>query len=70
MFESNWKTELLKAALIMGMVAYEWWAMQPYHKPVMANLWLWMAKVCYWAARRLGAIGIAAESEYYEVVGP
>jgi hypothetical protein len=66
----NWKQELLKAVLLAGVVAYEWYAMQPYHEPLLAKLWLRIARFCYGIARRFGAYGLAAENEYYLAVGP
>jgi len=68
MNNDNWKSELVKAALMTLVVAYEWWAMQPYHEPLLAKFWLWMSKFCYSIARKFGTLGLAAEHEYYMAV--
>jgi hypothetical protein len=65
---SDWKAELFKAAIMCGIVAYEWYAMQPYHEPLIAKFWLWFSRLCYGIARRFGTLGLAAEHEYYLAV--
>jgi hypothetical protein len=60
--------DLLKVAMTVMIVALEWWAIQPYHEPMLARLWLWMMKFCYWMALHLGRLGMRAERGYYECV--
>jgi hypothetical protein len=65
---SDWKTELFKAMLMAGIIAYEWYAMQPYHEPMLPRFWLWLSHLCYTTAKWFGSLGMAAENEYYLTV--
>lgn len=62
------REDVFKAALMLVVVAAEWWAMQPYHEPMLAKLYYWVAKFCYAVAHRLGSLGITFEHAYYEAV--
>lgn len=68
MFGNDWKSELLKAAVMLLVVGAEWWMMQPYHEPLVPRMWLAFARFCYRLAGKLGAMGIAAEYNYYQAV--
>lgn len=68
MFDNDWRIELLKAAAMMVVVATEWWMMQPYHEPILARLWLTMARFCYSVARKFGSLGLAFEHNYFLAV--
>lgn len=63
------KEDLFKAALMLLVIAAEYWAMQPYHEPLLAKLYSVLAKLCYSIARRFGAYGLSFEFAYYESVG-
>lgn len=56
------KLELIRLA---GMVIVLWWTMQPYNEPVLARFYNWVAKLCYWLARKTGTLGLTAEHRYY-----
>lgn len=68
MFGNDWKSEMLKALVMLAVVGAEWWMMQPYHEPLIPRLWLKLASFCYSIARKFGAMGIAAEHAYFEAV--
>jgi hypothetical protein len=62
----DWRVKLLEAGVMLIVVYMEYWAMQPYHEPVTAKIWLWLSKLCYRIARTFGHFGLYAEHEYYE----
>lgn len=62
------KSTLIKAAAMLVLVAAQWWAMQPYHEPMLAKLWQMLAQFCYKTARKFGQLGLAFEFNYYQAV--
>lgn len=62
---SEGKQELIRVLLMTGVVIFEWYAMQPYHEPVMARFWLFIARFCQRIAAILGRMGLTAEHHYY-----
>ena len=62
------KTTLLKALAMLLIVAAKWWAMQPYHEPLLPKLYQLLARLCYGIARRAGIVGLKMEYNYYEAV--
>jgi hypothetical protein len=62
------KVELLKFGLAFVLVMVEYWAMQPYHEPIIAKIWqLWM-RFCQKVAYAFGRAGLVAEHNYYLAV--
>lgn len=68
MFDDDLKTTLIKVGAMLVIVAAEWWAMQPYHEPILGKLWYTLAKYCYRIAERMGRLGLTCEYNYYEVM--
>lgn len=68
MFDSDWRTEMLKAAIMLLVVGFEWWMMQPYHEPLLPRLWLSLARFCYSVARKVGSLGLTFEHAYFEAI--
>jgi len=66
--EDDMKTTLLKALAMLLIVAAEWWAMQPYHEPLLPKLYQLLARLCYRIAGRMGSLGLKMEYNYYEAV--
>lgn len=66
--QQDWRFKLVEAAAMLVVVYAEYWAMQPYHEPVLAKLWFWLARQCYRIAAFFGRLGLLAEHEYYEAV--
>lgn len=64
----DWRLKLIEAGVMLVVVAVEYWAMQPYHKPLLASFWLWLAKLCQRVAGRFGMLGLVAEHNYYEAI--
>lgn len=62
------KVELLKFGLAFTLVMVEYWAMQPYHVPVIAQIWHWWMKFCQWVAYNFGKAALNAEHNYYMAV--
>jgi hypothetical protein len=62
------KSTLIKAAAMLVVVLAEYWVMQPYHEPFLANIWQRMARLCYRIARRFGEMGIRYENNYFEAM--
>jgi hypothetical protein len=62
---SESKNEVLRAAVMITVIAFEWYAMQPYHDPLIARFWEYLARMCRMAAERFGRAAIAAENNYY-----
>lgn len=61
--------DVLRAALMLGVVAAEWWLMQPYHDPVVARFWAFMARLWRELAEFFGWLALDAEQNYYISVG-
>lgn len=64
----DWKSQLLKAAAMLVVVAAEYWAMQPYHPPLLAWLYYYLGRFCYRVAATFGAMGLGFEFKYYTEV--
>lgn len=62
------KSTLVKCAVMLVVVAAEYWAMQPYNEPIMPRVWQFLARLCYKLAYRLGTLGLRCEHEYYEAI--
>jgi len=62
------QSTLIKVAAMLLIVAAQWWAMQPYHEPMLAKLWQVLAQFCYNAARKFGQLGLSFEYNYYQAV--
>jgi hypothetical protein len=62
------KSTIIKALTMLAVVAAEWWMMQPYHEPVLARLWYWLARYCYRLAHGFGSLGLEFEYRYNEVI--
>lgn len=57
--------DFIRAGLMIAVVAIEWWAMQPYHEPVLARIWHALAAFCRAMAERFGWFALHAEHNYY-----
>jgi hypothetical protein len=68
MFDDDVKTTLIKAGIMLVILAAEWWVMQPYHDPILARIWSVLARFCYRVARRFGEMGLHYEFNYYEAM--
>jgi hypothetical protein len=68
MMDDNILATVLKTAALLVVIAAEWWAMQPYHEPMLAKLWQFMARLCYRIAHRFGSLGLTFEHQYYQAV--
>lgn len=62
------KEEALRAGIALAVVLIEWYAMQPYHEPVIARIWLFLARLAQTIARKAGQFGLHAEHNYYIAV--
>jgi hypothetical protein len=60
------KSTVIKVAAMLLLVAAEWWAMQPYHEPLLAGIYEKMAKLFYKLAHMCGSLGLNFEAKYYE----
>lgn len=56
---------MLRAGLMVAVIALEWYAMQPYQEPVMARLWLAVSVVARRMALWWGRLALHAEHSYY-----
>lgn len=66
--DDDLKTTAIKGLIMLAIIAAEWWAMQPYHEPVMARIWLALARWCQRMAYRLGMLGLEFEYRYSEAL--
>lgn len=64
------KATIIKVAAMLVLVAAEWWAMQPYHEPLLAAIYERLARFFYALARTCGLLGLRMEANYYEAVHP
>lgn len=62
------RDDLIRAGLALVIVAVQYWAIQPYHEPILAKLWQNIMKFCYAVAARFGYMGMVAEHNYYVAV--
>lgn len=59
------KSELMRIALMTGVVVFEWYMMQPYHEPVLARAWHILARIYQGIAAAFGRAALHAEHNYY-----
>lgn len=52
-----------------GVVVIEWYMMQPYHEPVVARLWAFLARLYRGIAEGFGRAALHAEYNYYLAAG-
>lgn len=62
------QSTIIKVIAMLIIIAAQWWAMQPYHEPLLAKLWQTLAQYCYKMARRFGQLGLTFEYNYYQAV--
>ena len=63
------KQELVRVLCMTALVAFEWYAMQPYHEPFVARMWNYLAAVYRRIAEIAGRAAITAENNYYTAAG-
>lgn len=65
---SDDKSELLKFFVASGIILIEYYAMQPYHTPLIAAFWDAVRRVARYVAETAGWIALHAEHSYYLAV--
>lgn len=55
----------MRAILMVIVISLEWWAMQPYHDPVIAWFWRAVMQASRMVAEHAGWLALQAERNYY-----